>query len=188
MKTFAPLLVVILALSFSACKGPRGLPGLDGRDGIDGESFLGTVFEIERDFTAANNYGFRYPFPDDFTMYDTDIVLVYLLWEVIEYNDGTSLDVWRLMPQTRIFNSDDGTLLLQYNFEYTFYDVDIFLEGDVDYTSLEDGDLKNQIFRIVVIPADFSAKANINDYNSVVNSPELNINKIERVRIKELSK
>lgn len=185
MKTFAPLLVVILALSFSACKGPRGLPGLDGRDG---ESFLGTVFEIERDFTAANNYGFRYPFPDDFTMYDTDIVLVYLLWEVIEYNDGTSLDVWRLMPQTRIFNSEDGTLLLQYNFEYTFYDVDIFLEGDVDYTSLEDGDLKNQIFRIVVIPADFSAKAKINDYNSVVNSPELNINKIERVRIKELSK
>ena len=188
MKTFAPLLIILLALSFSSCKGPRGFPGLDGRPGADGESFLGTIFEIEGDFTQANEYSFRFEFPNSFKMYDTDIVLVYMLWETIEYNDGTSDDVWRLMPQTRIFSSNNGTELLQYNFDYTFYDVSIFLEGDLDFTTLLPGDLEKQVFRIVVLPADFVAQANTNNYNALIESPELNLKSMERINLKELAK
>lgn len=187
MKTFATLLIIFLAISFNACKGPRGLPGLDGKPGVDGESFLGTVFEIEFDFTLTNEYNLRYEFPSSFKVYDTDIVLVYMLWETIHYNDNTYDDVWRLMPQTRIFNTQEGTLLLQYNFDYTLYDVQIFLDGDVDFTTLGPGDLENQIFRIVVLPADFAAQANVNNYNSLINSPDLHINSIGKINLKELA-
>lgn len=187
MKTFATLLIILLAISFNACKGPRGLPGLDGKPGVDGESFLGTVFEIEDDFTLTNEYNLRYEFPSSFKVYDTDIVLVYMLWETIHYNDNTYDDVWRLMPQTRIFNTQEGTLLLQYNFDYTLYDVQIFLDGDVDFRTLSPGDLENQIFRIVVLPADFAAQANVNNYNSVINSPDLYINSIDKINLKKLT-
>ncbi len=121
-------------------------------------------------------------------MYNGDIVLVYMLWEIIHYNDNTHDDVWRLMPQTRIFNTQDGTLLLQYNFDYTQFDVQIFLEGDVDFTTLQPGDLESQVFRIVVLPADFAVQANINNYNSVINSPDLHLKPIEKIKLKDLAK
>ena len=45
--------------------------------------------------------------------------------------------------------------------------------------TLGPGDLENQYFRIVVLPVDFAEQANINNYNSIINSPELYINSID---------
>ena len=186
MKTITAILLLATIVIFTSCEGPMGIPGppgAPGQNGQDGTSFLGSVFEIEGDFTPQNDYLLYYQFPNDFEIYDTDIVLVYMLWEQV---DG--LDVWRLMPQTVVLKTIYGdewseTDVLQYNFDYTYNDVQIFLEGTMDFSTLLPAETDNQIFRIVVLPAAFSSlkSANIGDYNSLLETPNLKINSYEKV-------
>ncbi len=163
MKTLAGILLFIAVLAFTSCEGPAGPPG------EDGDSFIGSVFEIEGDFNDGNDYSILYDFPSNFEIYDTDVVLVYILWEL---SNGT--DVWRLMPQTvalkTIYPDYPETDVLEYNFDYTLNDVRIFLEGTMDMTTLLPDETDNQVFRIVVLPADFAAKKSIDiyDYNSII--------------------
>lgn len=150
MKKFSLLSVITLALIIGACEGPVGPPGPPGFDGQDGINILGKVLEIEGSFTAEDNYALFFDFPQDVEVFESDIVLVYILWEQTEDN-GEFFDVWRLLPQTRVL--DQG--ILQYNYDHTFFDVNIFLDGDIDFATLGPGDTDNQIFRIAIMPAEF---------------------------------
>ena len=85
----AAILFLATAVLITSCEGPQGPPG------ESGTNILGTVFEIQGDFTADNDYLLYYQFPGNFEVYDSDVVLVYMLWE-----QTNGLDVWRLMPQT----------------------------------------------------------------------------------------
>jgi hypothetical protein len=170
MKKITSILIILAAIiTISSCEGPMGPPGLPGQDG---DLLLGSVFEIEGDFKASNDYKLYFEFPNDFEMYETDVVLVYILWDQV---DG--LDVWRLLPQTVAL--PEG--ILQYNFDYTFADVQIFMEGTIPPEDWLPGETDDQIFRIVVLPADFAAQKSVDiyDFNSILKSPELKLNTIE---------
>jgi hypothetical protein len=176
MKTITGIILVFALAVLTSCigePGPPGRDGLDGRDGQDGESFLGSVFEIEDDFTFQNDYTLYFQFPSNITVYDTDVVLVYILWEVTEDNSGNPIDVWRLLPQTVVLNEG----VLQYNYDYTFADVQVFLEGTIDFNTLLPAETDDQVFRIVVFPADFITQKSldVSDYNMMMKS--LNIKK-----------
>lgn len=171
MKTITGIILVLALAFLASCEGvpgPPGRDGIDGKDGKDGESFLGSVFEIEGDFTSHNNYALFFEFPSSITVYESDVVLVYILWEQVEDNNGEWLDVWRLLPQTVVL--DDG--VLQYNYDHTFVDVQVFLEGTIDFNTLLPAEAQDQVFRIVVLPADFVAQKNldISDYNLMMES------------------
>ena len=171
MKTIKGFLLAFALAVLSSCigePGPPGRDGFDGQNGQDGESFLGSVFEIEGDFTSPNDYTLYFPFPSSITVYDTDVVLVYILWDVVEDNTGELLDVWRLLPQTVVL--DEG--VLQYNFDYTFLDVQVFLEGTISFNSLLTAETDDQVFRIVVFPADFIAQKglDVSDYSMMMKS------------------
>lgn len=173
MKKLVSVILILTAVAITSCEGPMGPPGYDG---LDGDSFIGAIFEIKGDFKPTNDYRLYFDFPNSFTVYDTDVVLVYMLWE-----QANGLDVWRLMPQTILL--PDG--VLQYNFDYTLADVQIFLEGTTDFNQLLPAETNNQIFRIAVLPADFAAKksVDINDINTILNSPILNLNTIEKIQL-----
>ncbi|MDH3697693.1 MAG: collagen-like protein [Flavobacteriaceae bacterium] len=157
MKKISLLLFAITGLLFLSCEGPAGPPGppgFDGFDGIDGQdgiTVLGKVLEIEGTFSSENEYVLFYEFPLEVEVFESDIVLVYILWEQFEDTDGEFVDVWRLLPQTRLL--DQG--ILQYNFDHTFFDVSIFLESDFDLSTLGAADTDNQIFRVAILPAEF---------------------------------
>lgn len=176
MKTITTILLLATAIIFTSCDGPQGPPG------EPGVNILGTVFRFEGDFTPENDYLLYYEFPNDFQVYDSDIVLVYMLWE-----QSNGLNVWRLMPQTVALKtiSDQWTDMdvLQYNFDYTYYDVQVFLEGTMDLSTLLPAETDGQKFRIVVLPADFIAKksVDISDFNSLMKTPQLEINLFEEV-------
>lgn len=185
MKSTLLFLSAFLTLIFVSCEGPVGPPGfdgLDGRDGLDGldgVNILGQVLEIEGDFNAGNDYAIFYEFPQTVEVFESDVVLVYILWDQTEDGNGEPVDIWRLLPQTRIL--DQG--LLQYNFDHTFLDVSVFLESDFDLGTLTAGDTDNQVFRIAIMPADFNsgAKLNTSDINAVMstlNVKEENINRV----------
>lgn len=182
MKTVTTILLLSTVIIFASCEGPQGPPG------EPGINILGTVFEIEGDLTPENDYLLSYEFPVNFEVYDSDIVLVYILWE-----QSNGFDIWRLMPQTRalktVFDGESVTDVVQYNYDYTYFDVQIFLEGTFDFSSLSSEWTDSQIFRIVVLPADFIAQksADIGDFNSLLKTPNLEIKsfgKVEPIEIK----
>lgn len=174
--------IVIAALTLS-CEGPPGFDGrdgLDGLDGLDGVNILGKVVEVEGTFEAANDYSIFFEFPQEVEVFESDLVLVYLLFEQTDDPDGGEpIDVWRLLPQTRIL--DQG--LLQYNYDHSFLDVTIFLESDFDLSTLPAGDTDNQIFRIAVVPAEFGTDSNIDTTNltSVMSALQTDSNSIEKI-------
>ena len=168
MKKVGLLFGLIISMIIISCEGPTGPPGppgLDGLDGLDGVNILGQVYDIQGDFTPGNNYTLFSEFAIDapsVEVFETDVVLVYILWEQVDDpNGGAPIDVWRLLPQTRLL--DLG--ILQYNYDYTFLDVSIFLETDFDPALLSPGDTDNQIFRIAILPADGASSAKLDTSN-----------------------
>lgn len=154
------LLSGIVLLGCEVTSGPQGIPGRDGFDGLDGvngeESF---VFEYELSFTAPE-YNVLMELPSDFALLDSDVMLIYFLWEI----DG-ELEIWRALPQTLFFQEG----ILQYNFDFTKFDATVFLDGTINLDILGADYTDNWIARIVVVPGQFGGRTDIDfsNYNQV---------------------
>lgn len=145
MKKAAALLS-ILSLFVLSCEGPVGPPGPQGPQGPVGP--VGQAFEVEADFNQADGYSQIFVFPDNIEVLQSDIVAVYLLWEV---DQSTGYDVWQPLPVSVFFS--DGEL--QYAFDHTVADVKLFLTGDTDLGAVGDEYTQNQIFRVAILPVDY---------------------------------
>lgn len=152
MKKFAALLTVF-ALLLTACEGDPGPPG---QDGLNGSIIASSAFEIELDFTPSNNYEYIEAY--GFDVFPTDVTLVYILWET-----SNGQDIWRLIPQTVEF--DDGNLV--YNYDFTQTDVRFFLDGSTDFSTLDSVYTDNQIFRVVIVPADNVGRMDYSNFNVI---------------------
>ncbi len=164
MKHLSKLLLAcsILFISCEGDPGPPGRDGLDGLDGLDGTTLIGTVFETNPvTFEQSNDFSTTFSFPTEFEVFNTDVVLVYLLEDVVGDGNGGQADIWTLLPQT--FFLQEGTLL--YTFNHTFFDVAIFLDGNYDLSFTPAGFTQDQIFRIVVVPADAFEASDIDPAN-----------------------
>ena len=158
MKKILLLFSAMVMFVLQGCEGPMGPPG------PPGPMFEAEVFEVTRSFGPNNNFSSLITLNPP--ILDSDIVLVYLLWDV---DNGTP--IWRQMPQT--VQLDEGDL--QYNFDFTRFDVNLFLSSaDFPLTILGPQWTQNQTFRIVLIPGYFgSARIDFSDYNAVMNMLEL---------------
>jgi hypothetical protein len=178
MKTMKLLILIGTLALFTACEFD-GHPYDEDMD----NSLLGTVFEVQGDFTARNEFRLNYEFPKNFVMYESDVALVYILWEQTTGTNGKKLDVWRLLPQTVVL--DKG--VLQYNFDYTLKDVEIFLDGTIDFNTLLPAESQDQVFRIVVLPADFAISHSIDltSYDLVLKSLNFNPGRIQNMKMSD---
>lgn len=158
-------LIVLTSLFFVSCSdGDPGPPGPPGEDGIN---IVGQSFETgEVDFNDPN-YSIFAEIPSDIEVLSSDIVLVYWLEDV----DDNGNDIWSLIPQTIYF--DDGQF--QYTYNHTDFDVNIFLQGNIDLATLGERYTQNQIFRVVVLPVDAinSANLDISNYQQLKQSVDL---------------
>lgn len=187
MKNIKTIFGIVITIILAACEGPvgpPGPPGFDGFDGVDGQdgiNLLGQVIEIEGTFSEANEYALFFEFPLTVEVFESDVVLVYILWDQTEDNNGDPVDIWRLLPQTRLLNQG----ILQYNYDHTFFDVSIFLESDFDLSTLAPGDTDNQIFRIAVLPSDFvqGSKVNLSNIEVVMNMLNTTEEDIQRITL-----
>ena len=152
------LLLSILIISLNSCEGDPGPPG---QPGLDGVNILGSVFDVTVDFTPNNGYSNLIAFPNNIEVFESDVVMVYLLEEQVSDPSGP-IDVWTPLPQS--FFLDDGSQVV-YNFNHTFLDVNLFLDGNVNLNTLGTGFTDNQVFRIAVLPADFAENFDVNLYN-----------------------
>ena len=183
MRKISIVLGALLSLFIISCEGPVGPPGFDGLDGFDGQdgiNILGTVIDSEGDF-VADDYSIFYEFPQTVEVFESDVVLVYILWDQTEDGNGEAVDIWRLLPQTLLL--DQG--ILQYNYDFTFFDVNIFLEADFDKSTLLPADTDNQVFRIAVLPAEFAAGSKLDRSNvqAVMNTIGVTEKDVQKVKL-----
>ncbi len=155
------LLVTVISLLFVSCTSEVGPPGPPGAPGEDGINILGQIFEVVVDFNSNNDFSFLVDIPNEIEVFDTDVVIAYILIDVI---DG--VDVWEPLPQTLFF--DEGILL--YGFNHTFQDVLFFLDGTVYLDDLHPDLTQDQVFRVAVLPADAAQDMDLNNFESIMNS------------------
>lgn len=142
MKKLSLLFATFSFILLSSCTGPAGPPGPAGYDN------LAQVFETTINFNEGNGFSRLISYPSNVIVYESDVVLVYLLEEVV----NGDVDVWSQLPQT--YFPPQGTLL--YSFDHTFIDVNIFLDGNFNLNTLGPNYTDNQIFRIAIIPAEYA--------------------------------
>jgi len=179
MKKIVTLLLVMvgsLALSgvLISCEGPAGPPGPPGpvgpagADGADG--LIGSVFEAEISFDKGNEYQELVEFPTSIVVFDSDVVVAYILTAV---DNGT--DIWEPLPQTLFFDDD----ILLYGYDYTSSDIRFFIDGTVDFGSLDPIFTDDVIFRVAIIPADFAATIDVGNIENVISA--MQIDQINRI-------
>ncbi len=132
---------LVLGFGLTSCEGPAGPPGPPGFDGADGaDGLIGSIFEAQIDFDKADDYEAIVDFPASIDVFDSDVVVAYVLTAV---DNGT--DIWEPLPQTLFFDTD----ILLYGYDHTAFGV---------------------IFRVAIIPADFAAALDVNKFEDVMSA------------------
>ncbi len=151
--------LILLALILISCEGSVGPPGPPGPPGDDDLGLLGQVFEVVADLNAGTNFEYFVEIPQEIEVFESDVVMVYRLMGVFEGSD-----IWEPLPQTIFRNS--GILL--YGFDYTLFDVRLFLDGTADFGRLDRDDTDGLIYRIAIIPADFAKDIDVKKMSKVM--------------------
>ncbi|MFV0289819.1 MAG: hypothetical protein ACK5IJ_02820 [Mangrovibacterium sp.] len=140
MKKYFSIFVAVCAMSFiSSCTDETYV--------VNDYYFEGIVNEYECDLLWNSEVGAFASYVEfQSSMLDTDVLLVYLLWENI---DG--LDVWRPLPQTTYTEFGPMT----YSYDFTMGDATFYLTTSFDPNEVNDADIYRQIFRTVAVPASF---------------------------------
>lgn len=168
MKKIITILAVIGMFGFQACTGPEGPPGLDAP--------MPQAFEIENNFSFNSDDG--YIISDSFAkylggdLYQEESVLVYRL----EGTNSSGSDVWQLIPTTVFFPNGDS---ITYDYNFSKQAFTIFVGGD--NVAGKPTYINNQVFRFVIIPADFGLSVNKSNYLEVMNALKINENQVQKI-------
>ena len=171
MKKFTLFLAIIGMLSFQSCTVHDTTP----INTTDNDT-ISEVWEFTRSFNTTNNFSNLITFPH--TIYSSDMVLVYRLSGV-----SNGADVWKLLPETYYFAN--GTLDFRYDFDFTKYDVNVYMDG-FDLAGVSAAYRTNQVIRVVVIPGFFGNKntntVDFSDYNAVLKAYNINPTKVLKIK------
>lgn len=168
MKKITLVLAFIGMITLQSCTVNE-----DTGNGIDNDT-IGEVFEYTNVNFLPNSYTVVLEFPH--SIYSSDMVLVYRLTDVFQGEN-----IWKLLPESYYFN--DGTLDHRYDYNFTRFDAEVYLEG-YDLAGLSSASRLNQRLRVLVIPAAFGKNGTIdyNDYKSVVNAYNIDESKIIKIQ------
>ncbi len=191
MNKFNTIIGAFIVLFTVACEGPEGPPGRDGFDGLDGldglDGIQGQVVEVDginfdydgdaNLFSTLINYG-------DVTDFETipeDAVLVYRYTGTVDLDDGSTADVWSQIPQNYFL--PEGTI--QYVFEHTYVDVELFIDGNFDLSTLSTDFTDNQLFRIVFIPSEYAdaSKKDTSNIENVMSSLGIGEDQVKKLEL-----
>lgn len=175
MRKITLFLALIGMISLNSCTVEEYYEDYYIAEDINDQDTISEVWEYSLNFGPGNSYSNLVTFP--YTIYTSDMVLVYHLYAV-----DNGVDIWRLMPQTYYFDNGGE---LDYNFDFTIYDAQIFMDANFDMTTLNSSWTANQVFRVVVIPGYFGSKlaappVDFNDYEAVIE--HYNFNSVNKVK------
>ncbi|RAR70858.1 hypothetical protein [Flavobacterium aciduliphilum] len=138
--------------------------------------FLATTYEYNASFTTTNNFSTLLTFPKP--IYSSDMVLVYRLAGSVNGSD-----LWKLLPETYYMN--DGSLDFRYDFDFTKYDVSVYMVG-YDLPGVSTAYRLNQVIRVVIIPSNFgkqmSTTLDYHNYEAVSKAFHIDETTIRKVK------
>ncbi len=164
MKNLVTILFVSVML-LTSCEGPQGPPGRDGFDGFNADEYAALSFERTVDFEYFNDSGLQEAFINlPFDILDSDAVLIYRLENIVEI-DGVPTEAWSALPQNFFL---PGSNIIQYVFNHTYADVELLIDGNFDLSTLGNEFTQNQIFRVIILPADAIGRLDTSNINTVI--------------------
>jgi hypothetical protein len=164
IKFFITGIAMFLMLSGCGERGPVGPEGPRGPQGPAGPEVIPTSFEFEADLLQSNGFEFFQDIPAGIEVFDSDVVLAYVLEDYLVEED---LEVWRQLPLTE-FNGN-GTSII--NFDYTFVDVRIFMDANYNLGAADE--YSGLLIRAVHVPAGFLNNQKIMQLNDAKTFSEL---------------
>lgn len=171
MKKYLPLLLLaFVSLFIFSCD--------DNNDDVvyEGSDTISQMRDVNVTLNNENGYSHIEPI----TILNTDVVLVYR-------KDVSSSNAWQLLPKTYYLSNSRE---LDYNFLFNTQKVEIYTEANFDQATMSSSEknefLNNQIFRIVLVPADAAKNADAvdyNDYNAVIKYFNLDDSKVPITKV-----
>ena len=159
MKKLLPLfLIALLSVFIVSCTDDDGY--------VQDTDTISSVYDLKNvNFSYDNGYNLYRQFQNP--LYSSDVVLIYRQSATANGNP-----VWELLPKTYYLSNGDE---VDYTFDFTVNDITIYAGGTFDLTGTEF--IRNQTFRVVVIPANFGKSMNSIDYENyqeVINYYKIN--------------
>ncbi len=158
MKKILTLFTVIGLIAFSSCS-------TNNDDNTDFDT-ISEVYEIQNvNFVYNSTDGYNIYQKLDPKIFDKDVLLIYRLIGTIDSNTP----IWQQIPRT-VYTSRGN---FDYDFDFSKEDFTIYAGGNYDL-ALTPEFIKNQTFRIVIVPGSSSGmaksvnKEDYSDYNAVI--------------------
>lgn len=171
MNRFISLPFLLLTVLLISCSND------DDNNFVDTDTdTIGQTFEIGNiDFVTADGFQatVNVVVPNTIEVFSSDVPLVFVLDPVATANNG--VDVFEPLPRTFFFNNGG---FAQYRFNFIFdgpssiFDLDLVLESD-DFDALGADFTQNQVFRIVIVPAEFAQSHSTDDLQTVLSDLNL---------------
>ena len=167
MKKITLVLAFIGMITLQSCTVNE-----DNQNPIDNDT-ISEVWEYTNVNFQPNDFSVILAYPH--SIYSSDMVLVYRLSGQFQGED-----IWKLQPETFFF--DDGTLDFEYNFNFTRYDAEVYMNG-FDLQTVSNQFRLNQVFRVVVVPGYFGKMGALKnkDYNTVIKALNIDESKIKKI-------
>ncbi len=139
---------------------------------------ISEVFELRNiNFDYNNSDGYHIRRSLNPNIYDSDVVLIYRMSDLINSNTP----VWQLIPRTLYVPQGE----LDYDFDFSRIDFTIYAGGSYDIGTTP-GYLTNQTFRIVIVPGYFSGKmakpVDYSDYDAVIKYYNIDDSKVKVIK------
>ena len=159
MKKITLILAFIGMITMQSCTVNE-----DNQNPIDNDT-ISEVWEYTNVNFQPNSYSVILSYPR--SIYTSDMVLVYRLSGQFQGED-----IWKLQPETFFF--DDGTLDFEYNFNFTRFDAEVYMNG-FDLQTVSNQYRLNQVF---------SKKGILKnkEYKEVIKTLNIDESKIKRIK------
>lgn len=156
MRKIFLLLAMVSTAAFTGCTINDDEP-----DVIENNyTFVADAFEIDPANLAFEPSTGRYEYLVDFgqPLYPADVILVY------RWVNDNGFGAWQQIPRTIYLDGGDE---VDYDFNFTRDDLLIFADANFDLALAPEFTV-NQVFRVVIVPADFtSGRVDFSNYEAV---------------------
>lgn len=171
MKKIITLLSVVGLIAFSSCT-------TNNDDDVDNDT-IPYAFQFTDNLGRVkdNEYSIKstFQFEINDNLRDDETVLVYRLTGYV----NSSTPVWQLIPRTIYLNNDE-----ELDYDYDFSKVDFIITARGTYNLLDTPNyIKNQTFRVVIIPSFLAVSVNKNNYLEVMKALNLNESQIQEIKL-----
>jgi hypothetical protein len=171
MKRLILLFALIGMTTLSSCDGDPGPRGPQGPAGIESEVF--ELRNIDFELNLENEYTiFQELNP---VIFNSDNILIYRMSGTI----NPQTPIWQLIPRTLFLTGAFAGEELDYDYDFSAVDFTIYAGGTYDLSETPQF-IRNQTFRIVIIPGFFSKMPSLdyNDYDSVIKVFDIDDSKV----------